>query len=198
MISDRTEGLISGTDNALPFLIESANRLKHAGAEILCICCNTAHCYIDIIEGKTGVEFLNMVEITGQYIRFHHYSSALVLATEGTVKTDVYGRILRSMGINCIYPEFQEAVNSIIYDGVKKLKTDYDCTDLNKRIASIAINEKAAVVLGCTELPVAVDTYNLYPFCIDPTDILAKALIIKAGYNLNKKALEDSFWNYYT
>ena len=46
-IPDRTSAILHGTESPLPYLIESANRLKSAGADFLIIPCITSHGFYD-------------------------------------------------------------------------------------------------------------------------------------------------------
>jgi len=96
------------------------------------------------------------------------------------------------MGIECIYPdpEGQKVVNALIYDAVKagrdlsgKLADDYCkiCKELFERGAQ-------ALILGCTEIPIAMKTTGIWErlselVFIDSIEVLAKAGIHEVGYS---------------
>lgn len=42
--------------------IRIGKQLKDCGCDTLCMCCNTAHYFIDELEAKIGVKFINILE----------------------------------------------------------------------------------------------------------------------------------------
>ena len=75
----------------------------------------------------------------------------------------------------------QAYVMDVIYSGVKAGNKDYDVTDMKKVIDRLLDSGAETLILGCTELPVAMDLYKLnYPSC-DPTLELARGTIAAAN-----------------
>ncbi len=110
-----------------------------------------------------------------------------VLCTTGTYKTRVYQNILAQKGHRVILPDkvIQESiVHKAIYDPKNGIKArSAPVSTVAKKESSKAINylqlEGAeAIVLGCTEIPLAITEKIIgETVIIDPTLILARALV---------------------
>ena len=183
-IPDRTTAILQGSEAPVPFILESAERLLTAGAQLLTIPCNTSHSFYEKICVGTSLPVLNMLDITAAHLQSEGVKSVGVLATDGTKKTGVYDRALSKFGIEVIYPddEGQKKVMHLIYHEVKAGKPanlEPICTLMEGMHALGA--EK--FVLGCTELPIAF-CGHMNEDIIDPTQLLAMEAIKAAGYEL--------------
>lgn len=189
-IPDRTAAILHGGEDPVPELLAAAKRLESIGADFLIMPCNTAHWFIPALESEVGIPFLNMPVETARLLKTMNVETAAVLATDGTVQSGLYEEALLAEGISAIYPdvEQQKTVMSLIYDYIKRGILDPEllpkeeiaavCSDLRIRGAE-------AVLLACTELPVAFGMMGLYEDdCIDPTSVLAGAAIRAAGAQL--------------
>ena len=183
-IPDRTEAILSGnTENIRSILREDSEMLKNAGCKCLVIPCNTSHNFRDIYRDIFGDGFIDMIEETAIYAQRRGVQRAGILATDGTVSADLYGRALRGRGVETVYPskEDQKTVMSIIYDQIKKgQKGNLD--EFNQVTAHLKEQGCDAVILACTELSVLNTNYGLDPaFHIDAMDAVTKACIRACG-----------------
>ena len=102
-----------------------------------------------------------------------------VLATTGTLQSDVYPHVARQFGIECVYPDADSVrtLMHIIYDQVKAGKrADQDA------FFAIVDGMKAdgcdAVILGCTELSVIYYELQIKrPDVLDSMTALAAACV---------------------
>lgn len=178
-IPDRTEAIINNGKNPLPQMIKSAVSLWAMGAQILVMPCNTAHYFLPEIQKYVDIPILNMIEITGEAIIKRGIKTVGLLATQGTINSGIYQKVFDKKGIEIVVPDETEqtVINDLIYNGVKAGKKDYDVSAIRDVINSMLDLGAEILVLGCTELPVAMDMYKLdYNVC-DPTLELAKAAI---------------------
>lgn len=181
---DRTDAILCGTESPLPYLIRSADRLQTAGADFLLIPCITSHYFMQELTDRIGIPVMSMIEETAKYLQSCNIKRVVVLATDGTCKTGVFDKVFEKYSIAICYPcdKAQAALMDVIYKGVKAGSTTWDMTDLNAEISRLLDVGAEAVVLGCTELPLAAKMYGIVGKLIDPTDILARAAILYAGY----------------
>ena len=109
-----------------------------------------------------------------------------ILSTSGTRKAQIYPKAFQSHGIAVVEPsaQVQEVVHNTIYDPHFGLKAQSNpVTSRARQMIIDAISElKAegaeAVVLACTELPLAITEKTVSGMVIiDPTVALARALI---------------------
>ncbi len=185
-IPDRTAAILKGGADPLPKMRESLQRLTEAGADVVIMGCNTAHYFYDALGEGCTVERLNMLYETMAYLKAQGIKKAGLLASSGTVESGIYARAAEKYGIELLTPagEAQEAVMGVIYDGVKAGVADYDTADFKAVVADLTAKGAETMILGCTELPLAMDMYRLDFPAADPTLILAKAAIVACGYEL--------------
>ncbi|MBR4462412.1 MAG: amino acid racemase [Erysipelotrichaceae bacterium] len=181
-IPDRTRAIISDGESPVEMLQASAKVLENAGADFLIIPCNTSHHFYDEIAKAVHIPILHMIKETVSEIR--NEEKVIVLCTEGTRDSGVYGKVLQANDIGCIYPDpiLQNEVNDIIYNAVKKGLGSYDASFFNQELAKLDHGHEIAAILGCTEMSYAAQQYHLEGRFIDPMLILAKKAIRYAGY----------------
>lgn len=181
-IPDRTSAILEGSDRPLAYILESARWLEKAGADFLLIPCSTSHSYYEKIVAGTRLPVLNMLKATASSLQREGVKEIGLLATDGTIKTNVFAKAFASCGIEtiCPGPYDQKKVMDMIYQEIKAgraihLKPIFEVMDrLHARGAE-------RIVLGCTELPIAFEG-KFTEDMVDPTRILAIKAIQEAGY----------------
>ncbi len=180
-IPDRTEAICYGGENPLPDLIESAEVLQKAGAGIIAMPCNTAHHYLPQLQMRVRIPILNMIEETGRALgtTMPEVQTVGLLAMDGTVRSGVYHRVMESMGVRTLLPEytFQSKVQTAIAR-VKAGKCDRVTRELFEAAAIRLVDAGSqAIILGCTEIPLAFDPDAIDRPCLNPARILAQAAV---------------------
>lgn len=183
-IPDRTESILRNGPSPVPFIVEAADKLIGLGADFLLIPCVTSHYYFDEIRSGCRVPIINMLDETMASLVNKGLKKAFLFATTGTISTGVCESYARKYGVELIVPEDEEQrqIMSLIYDGVKKGDLRYDVTEIRRIINKICVDMQLPIVLGCTELPLAVEMYDLKGDFVDTTLILAEKAIEYAGY----------------
>lgn len=183
---DRTSAILNGTESPLPYLTASARKLESIGADFLIIPCITSHYYIKELRESIDIPIISIIEETARYLIRRGIKKVALLATDGTGKSGVFDKVFSSLGIDILYPAptAQESLMGVIYKGVKAGEEHYDTCVLNEDIHRMESEGAEAVILGCTELPLAAKMYGIAGTLIDPTDILANAAIKYAGYDV--------------
>ena len=183
-IPDRTAAILKDGKDPLPEMKASLRRLTEAGADVVIMGCNTAHYFYDALAENCQVERLNMLYETMAFLKSQGIKKSGLLASSGTVESGIYARAAEVYGVELIVPQGdeQEAVMGVIYDGVKAGVRDYDASKFKAVVKSLMDKGAETMILGCTELPLAIDMYKLDFPAADPTLILAKAAIKACGY----------------
>lgn len=183
-IPDRTQAILNHDKSPVREICKSANGLVGLGAEMILIPCNTSHYFFDEIQQEIPVEVINMVSETAGELAQKNIKCAGLLATTGTITGRIYHKYFEEKGINLISPtgEDQEAVMDFIYSGVKASNHVYNTERFNKTVNHLLSLGAETLVLGCTELPVGLQMYNLNFPNIDSLDVLAMRAVEKAGY----------------
>lgn len=190
-IPDRTQALLHGGEDPVPEMVNSAIRLEAMGADFLIMPCNTAHAFYDRLLPFVHVPILHMIRETLEDTRRRSIPKVGLLATDGTIRTRVYHDVFEQAGIELILPDAQgqEELMRLIYQGVKAGRANYDTAPLRRALDETLSRGAQALILGCTELPLAFAQYEgLSPYpAIDPTAILAAAAIREAGIRTGGK-----------
>ena len=78
----------------------------------------------------------------------------------------------------------QEIIHAMIYDGVKATNYNYDAVPAQNVLRAMEQRGVEAFILGCTEVPVAVQMYKLQGCFVDATEVLAEKAVTWAGYEV--------------
>jgi aspartate racemase len=183
-IADRTAAILHGGADPRPEMKKSAKRLEEAGADVLVMACNTAHYFYDSVCDGISVPVLHMPRLTAKHLLDMGVKKAGVLATDGTCQSGVYGNALKEVGIEPVYPseDNQKMIMSLIYDHVKAGVMDFSDLDIDSVITEMQEKGAEALILGCTELPMAFDIIGETALpLVDPTEVLARAAVSFTG-----------------
>lgn len=199
-IPDRTAAILAGGENPVPQLTASARLLENAGADLLIMPCNTAHYFYPQVSAAVKIPVISIIEETAKRVKKEGYEAALILATDGTIRSKVYETVFDRFGIRSVYadPETQKGIMDIIYKGVKAGITDLNASSGDPELLALLKKDTAAVnalirrecgdparkcipILACTELPPASGMYGFEGPSIDPTETLAMAAVTAAG-----------------
>lgn len=186
-IPDRTKAIIGAGEDPTVEMIKSAKNLEAMGADFLIMPCNTAHFFIDKILGNIKIPMINMLDETVKYTAEKYGRDVVVglLATDGTIKSGIYEKYYRNVGIKTIVPEkTQKDVMEFIYDVIKGGKFECGPELMYKAVEELKERGAAAFLLGCTELSSADFMYGFEGNYINPIEILAEKSIIYAGGQL--------------
>jgi aspartate racemase len=188
-IPDRTAYILdSSKENPVPVLQKDAIKLAQAGADVICIPCNTAHTFYDELVDASPVPVLHMIRETAHYAKSIGAKRVGILATDGTIFSKVYQTAIEEQGLEPVIPneEIQAKVMSVIYDYVKAGK-DVSIAQWEEIASHMKALNCDNVVLGCTELSIVNKELKLGNYYIDSLIVLAEAAITTCGYELVNK-----------
>jgi aspartate racemase len=167
-------------DGVAKVTLDAAKRLEVAGADGLIITSNTGHKVYDAVAPKVGVPMLHIGDATADQLVADGRKRVALLGTRFTMLEPHVRSRLESRGITLVAVEdewvgevdriiFEElAAGRVVRNSQRKLKT---------LITELAKQRVQAVVLGCTELVMAVDVRaNVLPV-YDTTAIHARACV---------------------
>ena len=172
----------------LKSLINGCNVLKKAKCKFIVIPCNTAHYWFDDLKKKINLPIINMPkEVFNFTKKFCKKNSSIgLLATEGTLKTGVYNKFF-DKDYKLIYPNIslqKKSVNKAI-KLVKMGKVKSANKAIKKAIDYLIKKRCKKIILGCTELPIAIFAFKSFKnirsskIFLDPNLILANAAMKK-------------------
>ena len=172
----------------LKSLETGCNLLKKSKCKFLVIPCNTAHYWFDDLKKKIDLPIINMPkEVYNHTIKRCRINSAIgLLATEGTLKTGIYNKFFDKK-YNLVFPNSKIQKNSV-NQAIKfvKMGNVKAASKIIKPAIDYLINKKCKkIILGCTELPIAIFAFKSFnkiktsKLFLDPNLILANAAMKK-------------------
>jgi aspartate racemase len=167
-------------DSVAQLTIDAAKRLEKSGVEGIVITSNTGHKVYDAVSTNVRVPLLHIGDATADRLVADGRTRVALLGTRFTM-TEAYvrGRLeARGIALAPIAPQWMHEVDRIIFDELAAGRVVRDSQrKLKTLITELAKQKVQAVVLGCTELVLAVDVRaNVLPV-YDTTAIHARAAV---------------------
>ena len=195
LIPDRTYYIMHpDSENPCTGIEHVIQQLAGLGATHIAIPCNTAHSPIIMNQVRRFIEIngldvtlMHIVEETYRWVREKVASKKIVLyATQGTYYSGVYHTFFDPDGeYQIIEPD--EADQKLIWDAI--YSREYGIKAFSNPIRDQAVENFRTVtekmvsrgydtfIMGCTEIPLAMGRLRMPITKIDPTKILARALV---------------------
>ncbi|MBR3799198.1 MAG: amino acid racemase [Bacteroidales bacterium] len=161
--------------------VNVGTKLKNAGADTICMCCNTAHYALPEIESKVGVKFINLIAEVALKCKQSGAKRVGLVASDGCLGGKVYERYFAEIcpEVELVYPE--PVVQKNVTKGICNVKNmhRFEALDSPERPARIFdevrvhLLEKGCdtVVMGCTDI--RVDYHSDDANVIDSLEVLA-------------------------
>jgi len=177
---DRTAAILSGNiDLVYNQMLNDCKLLENAGCDAIAITCNTAHFFADMLSPELSIPIVHMIRETAKVAKKSCEDKKIaILATDGTIKTQLYQKALCSEGALPYVPssETQAKVMYLIYDCVKSGKP-IDMNVWNQIEEELLHNDCEKALLACTELSCIKAEKQLSQYYIDPMEVLANCCI---------------------
>jgi aspartate racemase len=175
-------------NRVLKSLLDGCKSLEKSGCKFIVIPCNTAHYWYEDLKKKIKIPIINMPkEVFTQTKKGCKKNSKIgLLATEGTLKTEIYDKIFKKDYI-LVKPSNNLQANSV-NKAIKHVKMG------NIKLAEKAIKPAIKylikqkckkIILGCTEIPIAIFAYKslqnakVSKLYLDPNLILANSCMAR-------------------
>jgi aspartate racemase len=165
-------------------LAQSATKLASIGASFAICPDNTAHQAMEYAQAASPVPWLHIAEPVLQGIRQLRARRVGILGTRYLMEGPVYREKLDAAGIEWRIPPRpdRDIINSIIFKELVLGRISDDArTELHRIIEDLRRDQSCqAIILGCTELPLAITSDGSPLPVLDSTRLLARAAIRKA------------------
>jgi aspartate racemase len=157
-VPDRSTSMRNGDDKPLPYLLEGVKGLKAVGCDLIVIPCNTAHFWFH--ELKKHAYIIHIVDSVAGALRDINITNTTigVMGTQATIELGLYQYRLNKLGWDCIVPTKEEMDTKVqpAIDLIKSGKIVESQCLLVDVMHTLIDRGAQAIVLGCTELPLAI------------------------------------------
>ena len=175
-------------NKVLKSLLEGCRSLEKSGCKFIVIPCNTAHYWYDDLRKQIKIPIINMPREVFLHTKKNCKKKSKIglLATEGTLKTEIYDKIFKN-DYELIKPLDSLQINSV-NKTIKHVKMGN--IKLAEKSIKPAINylikqKCKKIILGCTEIPIAIFAYQslknakISKLYLDPNLILANSCMAR-------------------
>ena len=182
-IAPRPAAILSGARSPLPDLLAGRERLIAAGATALAMPCNTAHYwYADLVKG-CSVPFISIVDSScAELAGLSRAGQPIgIIATRATLVAKIFDAPLKSAGYTVLLPD-EDLMDTLVLPGIELVKVGQAIQGgklIEQAVQALMLRGAGAVVLACTETPLALDAVQspLRAQCVDTTAALARACV---------------------
>jgi aspartate racemase len=183
-VPNRQVAIRTGRDDVTPHLAAMAEGLESAGADFLVMVCNTAHVFMDGALDNVSIPFISIIdESVAEVERLVPNAEIVgVMATDGCLNTDIYQDAIEAAGKSAIVPDEAGVVE------LMRLITAIKAGDKSAPIAagmeavaqSLVDRGAAAIIGGCTEIPIVFEGEDFPVPVISSTNVLAERTLALA------------------
>ena len=175
-------------NKVLKSLLRGCKLLEKNKCKFIVIPCNTAHYWFDDLQNKINIPIINMPKEVFKFTikKCRKNSKVGLLATEGTLKTGVYKKFFEK-DYQLIEPS-QKIQKLSVNKAIKLVKmgnVKAAAKAIKPAIDSLIKMKCKKIILGCTELPIAIFAFKSFEnvksskIFLDPNLILAHSAMIK-------------------
>jgi len=180
-VPNRQEAILAAGEDPGPALAAMAAGLEAGGADFLVIPCNTAYVFESAILTATSIPLVSIITESVAAVRNSAPEPASVglLATDGCLQAGIYQAGIESAGMITVLPtatEIDEIMTLI--DAVKAgRQTEQTAAAMSGLAAALVSRGADAIIAGCTEIPLVLNSADVSVPLISSTDALAEKTV---------------------
>jgi aspartate racemase len=136
------------------------------------IACNTAHVLLPDLQLISHARFVSMIEAVCKNVK---EDKVALLATPTMLRLGIYQKYLMKRGVEVILPDKKQ--EAMLEEIIRKIIKGEDIDSSLEKIANALVKKKAkAIILGCTELPLAFPKSYKVPV-YNSSEVLVRVLL---------------------
>lgn len=180
-IPDRTLAITGTGASPLPALLKGLQTLTGAGAQCIAMPCNTAHYWHGDLARASPVPILHIADCVSNALGILGACTVGLLATRGTLAAGFYQSRFAAAGYRCLLPDDGEQ-ERLVMAGIYRTKSGDVAGGgalLDQAARRLREHGADAVILACTEIPLALARINspVLACSLDATRELAVACV---------------------
>ncbi len=162
-------------------MIDIAQELETAGADMILICANTMHQMAPEVQKEIKIPLVHIADVAAEKIKEDGHKKVGLLGTKYTMEGDFYkNRINENYDINVITPEekSREYIHQVIYkELISGILKEESRNGFKKIIADLREKGAEAIILGCTEIPLLIKAKDSSLPVLNTTELHAKKAV---------------------
>ena len=180
-VPDRVAAVLGRGPSPVPEMLAGARALEVAGCEAFAVACNTAHHWADELAAGVGIPLLHIADAAVAALARLPARPMRVglLATRGTLASGFFAERLARQGFEWLVPT-EEEQDRLVAEAIARVKAGDAAgarAPFEAAARALAARGAEAILLGCTELPIAAEGARLPVPVLDASRALAEALV---------------------
>jgi len=173
------ESGIVDPDSVRSLLIEGVKKLEDAGCDLIIVACNTVHIFYDDMQSAVKIPIFNIVKETAKRVINFHYQHVGLICSQSTTNAQLYENEFARHGIRVSTPsaDQQKDLNRVIKHVMGGHQGLDDVLALKKIIRDYLHEGAEAIVIGCTEIPLAINQSHTDTHLFDSTRIIVECAV---------------------
>ncbi len=163
------------------YLSDAINNLVNGGAELVALTAGTMHVVYDELKDRVHVPLVSIPDAVSEAAALHKFNKVGLLGTIFTMQNDFFTKAFTEKGIDVVMPSDEdmmlvnERISKELEYGIIKDSTREELINIIMKMKNTQAIE--AVILGCTELPLILNSDNCPVDCLDIMDIHIDKLV---------------------
>lgn len=167
-------------EKTFQMLSKAGKDLKSCGATGIILCANTMHLIADRLEEEIGLPIIHIATVTATEIEKSGLKKVGLLGTKFTMELDFFKSKLADKDIDTIIPDTdnREFIHKTIFDELGKgIVRETTKQRYLKIIDDLTSKGAEGIILGCTEIPLIIQSTDVSTLIFDTTLIHSKAAV---------------------
>lgn len=179
-LNDFDETGVRDADSVRAQLIDGVQKLESFGSRYIVIACNTVHQFYTDMQAAVSVPIINIVDEAVNEAKRRGYKKVLLLTSESTNTSGLYRSACESAALESISvgASEQKILNDIILRVMAGSQGQADIRAVDDIVKSLE-GTADAVLLGCTELPLAVSEGDIDIPVLNSNRIVLESVLAK-------------------
>ena len=159
-------------------LIDGAQRVQRAGADMVVMCANTMHHEADAVARAVPLPLLHICDCTAVKIKADGLKRVSLLGTRYTMEEDFYKARLKANGLDVFVPNDadRQTVHRVIFDELVQGRVEPASRTAYRELIARQVERGAeGIILGCTEIPMLIGPEDSAVPLYDTTELHALA-----------------------
>src|SRR3989338_117417 len=163
-------------------LIAGVKKLEQSGSDFIIIACNTVHYFYNDMQQAVRIPIISIIDETTRLVQETRYTIVGLLTSHTTKHVGIYQKALEKLGIRTLLvtEAQQKMLDEVIVHVMSGGQGEEDEKNLKIIVEDLRKQGAEAIILGCTELPLAIHQSDIHVPLFDSTTILAKAALRRA------------------
>lgn len=167
-------------DANLALISVAAINLERSGAKAIVLCANTMHLIADRLQAIIGIPIIHIATATAEAIAKQGLKKVALLGTRFTMEREFFRDKLAERNIEVLIPDDEDRsfIHYTIFEelgrGLFKPETKQRYIDIINKLAEQGAE---GIILGCTEIPMLLNSNDVEIPMFDTTAIHSKAAV---------------------